>query len=226
VGAFGLRLNVNPPSQVLQTNGLLCHLALASHLVRGIPTAGRLRSMGIAPLHRYYPPIRHPPAFGPLPGSAGYRAYLAPVVSHRGGQGFSSCSACPCHHAIATTPPKGPSRISRVSASPSAFALRLRARPSRLLTFGATSAFTLVMAWWLATSPREVSSIGFRVLVSRHPAIQATGLRLLPRQGCLLLNTPAFAGRTTGRDSLPSSGSHRAYLCGSAIFGVSSWLAS
>src|ERR1039457_3385840 len=33
------------------------------------------------------------------------------------------------------------------------------------------------------TSPRKVLSIGFRVLVSRHPAIQATGLLTLPPAG-------------------------------------------
>src|SRR5271165_5670863 len=36
-------------------------------------------------------------------------------------------------------------------------------------------------------------------LIERTPAIQATGLRLLPRQGYLLLDMPAFAGHTTGR---------------------------
>jgi hypothetical protein len=26
------------------------------------------------------------------------------VISHRDGEGFSSCSICPCHHAVAITP--------------------------------------------------------------------------------------------------------------------------
>jgi hypothetical protein len=38
--------------------------------------------------------------------------------------------------------------------------------------------------------------MGFRVSVSLHPAIQVTGLWLLPRRGCLPLNTSAFSGRT------------------------------
>jgi hypothetical protein len=46
-------------------------------------------------------------------------------------------------------------------------------------------------------------SIGFRVSVSITSAIQTTGLRLLPRQVCLLLNMPAFAGHTTGQADFP-----------------------
>lgn len=103
-GRFGLRLDVDPLPQVLQIDGRLCHLAPASHLVQGLPTVGRLRSTGITPLQRYYAPIRHPLAFGPLPGVAGYRTYLAPGISPRGETGFSSCLACPCHHAVATHP--------------------------------------------------------------------------------------------------------------------------
>ena len=41
------------------------------------PAAGRLRSTGITPPQHYYTPLRHPLAFGSLPGVAGYRAYLA-----------------------------------------------------------------------------------------------------------------------------------------------------
>ena len=73
-------------------------------VVRGISTVGRLGSTGITPPPRYYTPLRHPLAFDPLPGVAGYRAYLAPGISAGGEEGFSSCLACPCHHAIATHP--------------------------------------------------------------------------------------------------------------------------
>jgi hypothetical protein len=38
--------------------------------------------------------------------------------------------------------------------------------------------------------------MGFRHLVSLLPAILANGLWLLPMQDYLLLNTPAFSGRT------------------------------
>src|ERR1044072_4088517 len=69
-------------------------------LSRKLPTAGSLRSTGVTRLHRYYGPIRHPLSFGPLPGLAGYRAYLAPAISRRGEEGFSSCLAFPFHRAL------------------------------------------------------------------------------------------------------------------------------
>jgi hypothetical protein len=59
--------------------------------------AGPLRSADITPLPRYSGPSRHPLVFGRLPGVAGYTAYLAPAISRRDEEGFSSCSACPCH---------------------------------------------------------------------------------------------------------------------------------
>src|SRR4051794_20934282 len=68
--------------------------------------AGPLRSTDITPLHRYYGPSRHPLVFGRLPGFAGYTTYLAPPISRRDEEGFSSCLACPCHRAVATTPPE------------------------------------------------------------------------------------------------------------------------
>src|SRR5271169_6813017 len=60
----------------------------------------------ITPLLRYYGPVRHPLAFDRLPGLAGYTTYLAPVISHPGRKGFTNHSMCPCHHAIASTPPR------------------------------------------------------------------------------------------------------------------------
>ena len=68
--------------------------------------AGPLRSTGVIPLHRYYGPVRHPLAFDRFPGVAGYAIYLGPAISRRGEEGFSSCSACPCHRAVASTPPR------------------------------------------------------------------------------------------------------------------------
>jgi hypothetical protein len=55
-------------------------------------------------LRRYYVPILHPLPFGRLPDS-GYTTYLPPSTSRRGEESFSSCSAHPCHRAVATTPP-------------------------------------------------------------------------------------------------------------------------
>ena len=45
-------------------------------------------------------------SFNSLPAVHGYRTYLAPRISPRDEEGFSSCSACPCHRAVATTPPE------------------------------------------------------------------------------------------------------------------------
>jgi hypothetical protein len=92
--------------------------------------AGPLRSIGITRLPHYYRPVRHPLAFGPLPGVAGYRAYLPPTISRRGEEGFSSCLACPCHRAVAFTPPKWVSRIGQISAAHAAFAQGTGAQPS------------------------------------------------------------------------------------------------
>jgi len=52
--------------------------------------AGPLRSADVAPFHRYCGPSRHPLVFGRFPGFAGYTAYLAPAISHRDEEGFSS----------------------------------------------------------------------------------------------------------------------------------------
>src|SRR5277367_6224842 len=120
--------------------------SLPSPMLETLQMAGPLRSTDIAPLHRYCGPSRHPLVFGRLPGFAGYTAYLAPPISRRDEEGFSSCSACPCHRAVASTPPKCWSRIDQISAPHAAFALRLGARPSGLLIFEATFAFTVVTA--------------------------------------------------------------------------------
>src|SRR5215469_17470079 len=65
-----------------------------------------LRSTGITPLPRYYEPNRHRLAVSRFPGVAGYTAYPAPPISRWGEDGFSSCSTCPCHRAVPTTPPE------------------------------------------------------------------------------------------------------------------------
>jgi hypothetical protein len=88
--------------------------------------------MGITPLPRYFGPVRHPLAFDRLPGLAGYTTYLAPVGFSPGREGFASYSACPCHRAVAFTPPRWECRIGQISAPHAAFALRKRARPSGL----------------------------------------------------------------------------------------------
>ncbi len=77
-------------------------------MLETLQMAGPLRSADITPLHRYYGPSRHPLVFGRLPGFAGYTAYLAPAISRWDEEGLSSCSACPCHRAVASTPPRWP----------------------------------------------------------------------------------------------------------------------
>src|SRR5215470_16818883 len=57
-------------------------------------------------LSAHYGPGRHRLAFDRFPGFAGYTTYLAPPISRWGEDGFSSCSTCPCHRAVPTTPPK------------------------------------------------------------------------------------------------------------------------
>jgi hypothetical protein len=149
---------------------------------RGMSSAGPLRSTGITPLHRYCQPLRHPLAFGRLPGVAGYTAYLAPPLSRRGEEGFSSCSTCPCHRAVAPTPPERPaaSAVLRRSVlpSPSGCGLGLRGfalsgPPPRSLALRPGDS---------PATPRLTVSMGFRHSVSLLPAIQATGFRLLPRR--------------------------------------------
>jgi hypothetical protein len=44
--------------------------------------------------------------FDSFPAVHGYRIYLAPEISLWDEEGFSSCSACPYHRAVATTPPE------------------------------------------------------------------------------------------------------------------------
>src|SRR5215469_8901233 len=69
---FCLRLDVYPPPQVLQTDGCIFHLTLASLVVRVLHTVGPLRSTGITPFLRYCWPLRHPLAVHRLPAVIGY----------------------------------------------------------------------------------------------------------------------------------------------------------
>jgi len=106
-----------PPPQVLQNYRTPLSSRPCLPCCQGsYNAAGPHRSIGITRLHHYRGPVRHPLAFGPFPGVAGYRTYLAPAISHRDEEGFSSCLACPCHRAVASTPPKWISRIDQSSA--------------------------------------------------------------------------------------------------------------
>ena len=52
---------------------------------------GSLCSTGVAPFQRYYGPSRHRLVFDRFPGASGYAVYLAPSISRRDEDGFSSC---------------------------------------------------------------------------------------------------------------------------------------
>ena len=100
----------------------------------------QLRSRDITPLRRYRGPLRHPLAFRPFPSCRGYRAYLAPPLSRRGEEGFSSCSTRPGHRAAANHPARVvAASVSHSAAHHAAFALRKRARPLELSPYEATS---------------------------------------------------------------------------------------
>ena len=127
---FSLRLGVYLPSQVLQTNGRRCHAALASHV------AGRVTNSRAPSLHRHYPASTllwtrpTPSRLRPLSRCAGYTAYLAPSISRRDEEGFSSCLACPCHHAVDNHPAGVSHRFSLFAMSHAAFAIAIASSAS------------------------------------------------------------------------------------------------
>jgi len=122
---------------------------------------------------------------------------MAPPLSRWGEEGFSSRSTRPRHRAVAPTPPECPAASARcdepccLRLSTVGLGLRglcmVSGPPLRSLSLRPGDSLTLLPRAW---------SMGFRVSVSLHPAIQVTGLWLLPRRGCLPLNTSAFSGRT------------------------------
>src|SRR5215211_39183 len=166
-GRFSLRLGVYPPAQVLQPYWRFYHGAAAFRVVRGV-TNSRVPS-----LHGHYPAsalLRPPPPPSHLQSisrGTGYTTYLAPLVSQWDEEGFSSCSACPCFHAVAPTPPEWSAASASVRRPMLPSPSRLQARPLGLFTFGATDAFACATAWKLAPIPQMVLSSGFRELVSR-----------------------------------------------------------
>src|SRR6266849_3543921 len=130
----------------------------------------------------HYGPIRHPLAVHPLPIS-GYKVGLAPPLSRWDEEGFSSCSTCPCHRAVALTPPERAVASARCD---DPCCLRLSTVRLGLRTFGLSGppvrSLALRPGHSLTILPMALS-VGFRVLVSLHPATRVTGLWLLPRRG-------------------------------------------
>ena len=133
-------------------------------------------------LHRHYPAsvlIRtHPPPSRLRPTSRGHRLYGLPCsVNFLAGRGgllqLLGMSLPPCrrfHPAEVVEPHQsdfGSSCCLHPTDVGSAFGFH---------HFRGHIAFTVVTARRLVISPREILSIGFRILVSRDPAIQTTGL--------------------------------------------------
>jgi hypothetical protein len=130
---------------------------------------------------------------------------MAPPLSRWGEEGFSSCSTCPDHRAVALTPPECPVASARCDVP-----CCLRLSTVRLGLRGLSISGPPVRSLPLRPGDSRTilsmaSSVGFRVSVSLHPAIQVTGLWLLPRRVCLPLNTSAFSGRTV-EDQLECGG--------------------
>ena len=182
-GRLSLRLDVYSPPQVLQIDGRLCHLVLA-FLVVGDVTNSRAPS-----LHGRYPAstlLRTHPSPSRLRSTSRLsRLYDRPCSGDfapgRGGLlqllGMSLPPCCRFHPAEVKEPHR------------SDFGSPCCLRPPVVgSAFGAThfrGHFCVYCRYGPVTRrlPRETLSIGFRVLVSRHPAIQTTGLLTLAPAG-------------------------------------------
>jgi len=172
---FSLRLDVYPPPQVLQIVGRLYHLVLA------FPYVGDIAN-GRAPLlHGHYSAsslLRARPTPSRLwPTSRFRRLYGLPCSGDfslgRGGSlQLLSMSLSPCcrfHPAEVEMPHRSDFGIP-CCLRPPEVGSALGSRP-----FEATFTFTVITARQLVVSPRETLSIGFRILISLHPASQTTG---------------------------------------------------
>src|SRR4029450_980492 len=206
-GRFSLRLGGYPPAQVWQTHGCLSHCTPASQVVEGVT------NRRVPLLHGHYPAsalLRTPPSPSRLrliSRWTGYTTYLASAdfAAGRGGSlQLLRVSLSPC---CRSHPAGGVGRVSQSATAHTAFTFTVAGSASGAITFGATCAFACATAWRLAPIPQMRLSSGFRRLVSRPPALRATGLWLFPWEVFLLLNTPAFAGHTTVRASFPAHGS-------------------
>ena len=175
----------------MQTDGRFCHFTLAFLLVRAVTNSRASSLRG-----RYFASslIQTQPNPSRLPGSPVIRL-PAPPISRRDEEGFSSCLALPCHRAVPTNPAEVFHRISPCDA------------PCCLRPKCEGSAFGLKYfrghMGSLALRPGDSLAILEDGFVNRLqdkkfppcPAIQATGLGLLPRWDSLPLIMPAFAGR-------------------------------
>src|SRR5437867_6435277 len=151
---------------------------------------------GRYPLPRYSGPVRHPLAVGRFPGTPGYTPDLAPLISPRDEEGFSSFSMRLRHRAVAPSSAGARRPFSHVGSPHVACVVFRSARPPGFGSFGASSRSLALRPGDSLTIPLMALSIGFRVSVSLHPAIQATGRLALAPAGlapasrtCLSLDT-------------------------------------
>ena len=100
-----LRLDVYPSPQVLQTNGRLCHVVLAFHVVKGVTTQqGPIAPSALPNIIATAGPSATLSPSTNFPVSPVIGSTFLPTISHRGKEGFSSCLACLCQRAVASTP--------------------------------------------------------------------------------------------------------------------------
>src|SRR5499427_338303 len=206
-GRLSLRLDVYSPPQVLQINGRLCHLVPAFPIERDITNrrAPSLRgSYSASSLLRTHPPpsrLRSTSRLGRLydlpcsgdfaPGRGGLRQLL----------GMSSSPCCRFHPAEVAMPHR--------SAFGTPFCLRPPEAGSALGSgFSRPHLRSLSLrpgdSW---SPPRETLSIGFRILVSRHPAIQTTGRLTFAPAGLSPAEHTSFYWTHSRTARFPGSGS-------------------
>ncbi len=155
------------------------------------------RSLYLGNLARYYEHVRHPLAFDPLPALPGYRTYLAPGISPWDEEGFSSCSASPCHRAAPITPPEWNRLPSQPAAIHAAFTLSVRARPPEHQS--SRDHLWVHSRYGPVTRAPTRSWLGQWASDLRSPSnlpSKLQGLWLLPWQDYPLLKIPALPGHT------------------------------
>ena len=136
--------------------------------------------MGVTPLPRYSGPVRHPPAFGRLPGLAVYTTYLAPADFSAGTRGLHqplSVSLSPC---CRFHPAEVRCRIGQISAS--TFCLRPMDGGSALGSAHFEATYRVYCHYGPVTRNLPMGDLvdGLQDLGGfgrpRHPAIRTTGL--------------------------------------------------
>jgi len=180
-GRFSLRLAVYPPPQVSQTNGCLYRLTLAFHVVGGNTDSRALLLDGYCSASLL---VRTPPPPSPLRPTSrvtGYTAYLAPPISRREEEGFSSCLARPCHRAAATTPPESSNRVSQPATLDAAFTLTVAGSASGAIHFRGHLCVRLRCGPVTCSHPDDDGVGGLQVIgfpPPCHPSYEASGFCL------------------------------------------------